>query len=125
METGRRVVLARKSRYPEVVIYVHTLAFEGLELHLVHKMPAPLFRAWMRGKSEDGELNGAPDILVFGHTHCDLICNFEGILLINPGSPTFPKYPSALGAVGILNIESGKAEAAIVHLQSKNVSYSQ
>jgi hypothetical protein len=94
----------------------HTLVINGICLHLIHKMPSTLFRAWIRGKSQDGELDNAPDVLVFGHTHCDLIYDLEGILLINPGTPTFPKYPAALGTVGIIDIESGKVIPNIIHL---------
>lgn len=94
----------------------HVLTVEGLHLWLVHQMPLPIFRAWMRGKSETDELEGAPDILVFGHTHCALVCNFEGILLVNPGSPTFATPACELGTVGLLTVVSGKAEARIVHL---------
>ena len=94
----------------------HTLTLGGLQLNLVHKMPAQIFRAWMAGEIEPGEVNRGMDILIFGHTHCDLIGKCQGILLMNPGSPTFPKHPSALGTVGILRIQSGEADPLIIHL---------
>lgn len=83
---------------------MHNLVFDGIRVHLVHKMPIALYHALMRGESREGELEGAPDILVVGHTHCDMIRNFEGVLMMNPGSPTFPKQPSALGTIGILAV---------------------
>jgi putative phosphoesterase len=94
----------------------HILTLGGLTVHLVHKMPTQIFRAWMGAEMETGEANQGVGILIFGHTHCDLISKCQGILLINPGSPTFPKPPSALGTVGILKIESREAEPLIIQL---------
>ncbi|GAG40833.1 unnamed protein product, partial [marine sediment metagenome] len=39
-----------------------------------------------------------------------------GVLLVNPGSPTFLNYRRGLGTVAILNIESGEADVHIVQL---------
>lgn len=57
-----------------------------------------------------------PDIVVFGHTHHTLVQRYGGVLYVNPGSPTFLNYRVGLGTVGILDIESGKAEADIIQL---------
>ena len=57
-----------------------------------------------------------PDILVFGHTHKPMIDHSHGILLINPGSPTFPNYKYQLGTIAILAIDSSKVDANIVNL---------
>jgi putative phosphoesterase len=106
-------VLAAKgdSEYAEVrsdrrVREKHTLTIEGVTIWLWH----------------DGEwcLDGQgkpPDIIVSGHTHWPSVSNRDGILLVNPGSPTYPLYKCGLGTVALLHVHSGKAEAQIIHLQ--------
>jgi putative phosphoesterase len=58
-----------------------------------------------------------PDVVVFGHTHFAEIEDYKGVLLVNPGSPTLPTYIPKLGTVGLLTVESGKAEARLVQLE--------
>jgi len=59
-------------------------------------------------------------ILVTGHTHIPIIEQIDDIVLINPGSPSFPKYEidgNPVGSVGLItdddlsvvNIENGTA----------------
>jgi putative phosphoesterase len=62
-------------------------------------------------------LNESPDVIVFGHTHNATVEKQQDILLVNPGSPTFPHYKLELGTVGLLTIDSGKVEAKIVQLK--------
>ena len=57
-----------------------------------------------------------PNIVVYGHLHQPSINHDNGILYINPGSPTFLDYRNGLGTVGILTIDSGRVEADIVWL---------
>jgi hypothetical protein len=83
----------------------HILTVEGVTLWLLHTRPW----SWPPHAK-------IPDILVFGHTHNAKIENYEGILLINPGSPTFPGYRYELGTIAILAIDSGKVDARIVSL---------
>ena len=42
----------------------------------------------------------------------------DGILFVNPGSPTFLNYRRGLGTVGILTLEAGHADVSIVQLYS-------
>ncbi len=58
-----------------------------------------------------------PDIIVYGHTHTAKVENRNGILAVNPGSPTFPEYELRLGTVALLTVNSGKAEANLVQLE--------
>ena len=108
--------------YPEVmrdgrVKLSHTLTAENLTIHLTH------IGAW--GWPFDGKVQHSArhhqkelhDIVVFGHTHQAVIEKKGDILRVNPGSPTFPDYRRKLGTVALLSINSGKAEARIVHLK--------
>lgn len=57
-----------------------------------------------------------PDIIVYGHNHRSDIEQHNGTLLVNPGSPTVPRYIPGLGTVALLSIEHGNVEVRIVHL---------
>ncbi len=61
----------------------------------------------------------SPDVIIFGHSHGSLLENHEDILRINPGNPTFPYYKQELDPVGLLTVNSGKAEAQIIQLQDR------
>ncbi len=47
------------------------------------------------------------DIMVFGHTHEPLCENYDGVLLINPGSPSRPRGGS-VACFAVLTLERGK-----------------
>jgi len=85
----------------------HVITVEGVTIWLAHQ-----YEIW----SWD-EHDKSPDVIVFGHTHKAMLENHGGILRINPGSPTFPRYKYELGTVGLLTVNSGKAEAQIIQLR--------
>lgn len=61
----------------------------------------------------------AVNIVVFGHTHQALIEEHQGILLVNPGSPSLPMQTYRLGQVAILELSPGGGrKARIVELAS-------
>lgn len=49
------------------------------------------------------------DVALFGHTHCKLITEEQGIWLINPGSPSLPK--DNIGSIAFIEIKEGKINA--------------
>ena len=55
-------------------------------------------------------------MVVFGHDHWTIMERHSGILLVNPGSPTFLNYRTGLGMVGPLEVNSGESQARIVAL---------
>src|SRR3972149_5026030 len=60
---------------------------------------------------------GPVDVIVFGDTHVAHLSHFKGVLLVNPGSPTFPSnYDRQHGTVGILTIENGLPRAELLPL---------
>ena len=58
----------------------------------------------------------AVDIVVFGHTHEAVTEEHEGILFVNPGSPSLPMQLRRLGQVAIMELKPGTREARIVDL---------
>src|SRR5438270_5142768 len=55
------------------------------------------------------------DVIVFGHTHRQLVTRFEGRLFVNPGSAG-PKRFNLSPSVGKLTIVNGSAEVEIIDL---------
>mgnify|MGYP001502562292 CR=1 FL=1 len=106
--------------------------FEGVTLWLTHVKPT----FWLIDPDDewyflDSELEDPdnpeapqhpPDIIVHGHTHFAAIDTLQeanhdkDILVVNPGSATFPNYVAKLGSVGLLTLESGKIGMKIVPL---------
>lgn len=56
------------------------------------------------------------DIVVFGRTLEAMVEEHDGILFVNPGSPTMPKNSMRLGQVALMELTPGGREARIVEL---------
>jgi uncharacterized protein len=63
------------------------------------------------------EIFGKPvDIVVFGYTHEAMVETHQGVLFVNPGSPSLVKQNTRLGTVAILEITPQSSDARIVNL---------
>lgn len=63
-----------------------------------------------------------PDVVIFGDTHVELITEVNGVLVVNPGSPTYPhNYDTTYGTLGRLVIEGSNASASIWQLTATGV----
>lgn len=62
--------------------------------------------------------SGQPmDIMISGDSHIERMDFRDGVLQINPGSPTLPRHQSTrLGSVALLEIEGDRLEAQIIRL---------
>lgn len=61
------------------------------------------------------------DLVLFGDTHEELLCEKQGIMFLNPGSPTYPgsKHVSGtLGTVAILDIQGKVILPRIIQLEN-------
>ena len=95
----------------------HVLNLEGQTVWLVHERPYYVMSSSWQDRVPSGQNDRSiPDVVVFGHEHRTVVERFNGILHVNPGSPTFLDYRRGLGTVGILDISSGKADVRILHL---------
>lgn len=60
--------------------------------------------------------DAAVDVVIFGHTHYPVIEEYQGILLVNPGSPSLPKQLRRLGQVAIMELGPDHKSAEILDL---------
>ncbi len=93
----------------------HVLNFHGFRVGLIHRFdPDDEFLE----RHINYYFNQSLDIVVFGDTHLDMVARRDGVLLVNPGSPTYPRNMSTrLGTVGILEITESNSQAHILQLK--------
>jgi putative phosphoesterase len=61
------------------------------------------------------------DVVLFGDTHEELIIDWDGVLIMNPGSPTYPgtrHKRGVLGTIGMLDVDGESATARIINLET-------
>jgi uncharacterized protein len=92
------------------------LELGGMQIGLVHDLPLPettvgptVRRAILRHFNRVHV-----DVVIHGDTHVESIHRIEGVLCVNPGSPTFPhNLTTRHGTIGFLQIQGGHADASI------------
>ena len=101
--------------------WVHT--FEHLTVGLTHHMPIPELPTYGVLDANDRHFDVTTlDVVVYGDTHVEHITTIDGVLCVNPGSPTFPHNLSVqLGTVGFLDIIDGDVEASIWKLTEDGI----
>ena len=61
-------------------------------------------------------------MIVYGDTHTELINRVDGILCVNPGSPTYPhNYETQFGTIGFLELDAGLANPAVWQITEDGV----
>ena len=96
---------------------VHILSLEGIPIGLIHGFdyPEPEWRPLE--KAVEQEFGQHVDVIVFGDTHVAVVDHCKGVLLVNPGSHTFPNnLVGVSGTIGILEVSNTRAEAHIIQL---------
>ncbi len=90
----------------------------GCKIGLTHHMPIPEMKFYNVEKAVERHFDGADlDVIVYGDTHVEHITTINGILCVNPGSPTYPhNLEVQFGTVGFLDISESGAEATIWRL---------
>lgn len=100
------------------------LEFDGVSIGMTHEMPIPeypphltLERAMQR-YFDRTDL----DVVIHGDTHVEAIDTINGVLCVNPGSPTYPRnLNTQYGTIGFLEISGGKAEATIWMINDEGI----
>jgi putative phosphoesterase len=98
------------------VSYAWQLDLEGLNVGITHYVPVPerppnfTIARWVERYFPDR----TPDVIVSGDSHVERIAEIDGILCVNPGSPTYPhNYDTQYGTIGFLNLDAGAADASV------------
>ena len=118
---------------PRVVDKMRVLHIEGHTIGLTHDLLVPGMAQEVTEHSPlakhfppDGDLSAAletvfdasVDIVVFGHTHYAIVEEYQGILMVNPGSPSLPKQLRRLGQVAVMELEPDHKSAEILELST-------
>ena len=101
-----------------------TLDLGGLAVGLTHALPIPEMPPSMTVSRALDRLfpDRRPEVVVYGDSHVEAIDVFDGVLCVNPGSPTYPhNYDTQLGTIGFLEIEDGTPRAAIWRLTEHGI----
>jgi putative phosphoesterase len=96
-----------------------TVELGGLLVGITHVMPVPEMPPhWTVATACERYFpERRPDVVVYGDTHVEAVDHVDGVLCVNPGSPTFPHNLSVqLGTIGFLEIRDGSASASIWRL---------
>lgn len=101
-----------------------TLELGGVAIGLTHALPIPEIPPHLTLERAIGRLfpEGRPQVLVYGDTHVEAIDEIDGVLCVNPGSPTYPhNLNTQLGTIGFLEIEAGRTSASIWQLAERGI----
>ena len=98
------------------VKYAWLLELEGLWVGLTHYVPVPerppnfTLERWIERFFPER----TPDVIVSGDTHREIIAEVQGVLCVNPGSPTYPhNYDTQYGTIGFLDLDDGNAHGSV------------
>jgi putative phosphoesterase len=96
----------------------HVIELAGLRIGLTHDLPLPeLPPERTLEKTMARKFGGPVDVIVFGDTHVAQVEVLKGVLLVNPGSPTYPSnYQKQHGTVGMLEVVNGAPQATLIPL---------
>lgn len=128
VESAQAGVIGAEHTGPRTSI-PHVVHVDGHSIGMVHKIElTPLgddvwpgaLNNYPKGKSIPEELEGLfgepVDIVVFGYTHEAMVETHQGVLFINPGSPTMVKQTMKMGTVAMLDLTPEGPQAHIIEL---------
>lgn len=100
-----------------------SLDFDGVTVGMIHEFPTPRRRepAFITERARK-IFTESPDVLIYGHTHMEEVHDVDGLLCVNPGSPTLPRNKSLrLGTIGFLEIEAGAVDVSLWQLTEDGI----
>ena len=111
--SGGRLVVPEDPRLRDAL--VTTTA--GFTIGLVHDVLEPSeFPRWPIERTMEFYFGRRTDLIVCGHTHVESVKRYSDILVINPGSPTFPhNYTAQPGTVAVLTLAENRGGAVTVY----------
>ena len=118
---------------PRVVDKIRVLNLQGHTIGMIHDLLVPgmaqeitEFSPLAKHFPPEADLSTAletvfdapVDIVIFGHSHYPAVEEFQGVLFVNPGSPSLPKQLRRLGQVAIMELGPGYKRAEILELST-------
>ena len=100
------------------------MRFGGVKVGMLHEFPSPAWQPadFVLDQARRRFGGDAPEVIVCGHTHIEAAHCLEGLLCVNPGSPTQPRNKSLrLGTIGFLHINEGHAWAELCQLTEAGI----
>ncbi len=99
------------------------LDFKGVSIGMIHHFPSPVRKSPETiFKHVDKHFANRPDVMIYGHTHLEGIHLVDGMLCINPGSPTLPRNQSLrMGTIGLIEIDDAHLTTTIFQLNEHGV----
>ena len=95
-----------------------SLTFGSFSIGMVHHCPSPERKSESFVKEKlSKHFTELPDVLIFGHTHLEMVHHYGDLTLVNPGSPTLPRNQALqLGTLGEIIVDQDKATIRLVQL---------
>ena len=128
VELGSDAHFSNDSRVAEMQVFelegytfgmIHDLMLPGMSTEVLPGVIESRFPSSISLADSVSEVFSAPvDTVIFGHTHHAVAEEHQGILLVNPGSPSLPRMLRKLGQVAILEVSNGKRDAKIIELSN-------
>lgn len=100
---GNMDPISVREKYPKV----NTLEVLGWKIGVAHNGVPSLRSSRLKKLAKQNDF----DVLIFGHSHKGSVGVEDGVLYINPGSPTQPLLSEA--SVAVLKVSKGKVEVEI------------
>ena len=99
------------------------LELAGLLVGIAHTIPVPADSAWTLERAMQRYCGRTDmDVMIFGDTHSEWVEWVDGVLCVNPGSPTLPRNLRArLGTIGFLEIANGRPHPSIWQLTEHGI----
>jgi uncharacterized protein len=98
--------------------YNQLLHIDGLRVGMTHDFPDRPYPGFTSLEERMRRHFGGPvDVVIAGDTHVPTVTRWDGALIVNSGSPTYPRNrQTQLGTVGFLEIRDGEVDAWIEQL---------
>lgn len=111
--SGGRPVVPEDPRLRDAVVTKGA----GVTIGLVHDVFDPEeFPQWPIERTMEFYFGCRTGLIVCGHTHVECIKRYNDVLVINPGSPTFPhNYSAQPGTVAVLTLAENRGGAVTVY----------
>ncbi|MYI82471.1 MAG: YfcE family phosphodiesterase [Chloroflexi bacterium] len=99
------------------------LELAGLLVGIAHTVPVPAEGGWTLERAMQRYCGRTDlDVMIFGDTHSEWLEYVDGVLCVNPGSPTLPRnLATRLGTIGFLEIADRTPRASIWQLTEHGI----